>query len=106
MSQCSFTDTATVPEMESWLTGTTEATNCVQAALVAGVGLLAFIYVCKTDGCFQMFQSQQMLKGGRERTCAAGAISHSPEATPTARHTSVRANCVLAVLPAVAPMAL
>lgn len=42
-----FTDTATVPEMESWLTGTTEATNCVQAALVAGVGLLALIDVCK-----------------------------------------------------------
>lgn len=47
-----FTDTATVPEMESWLTGTTEATNCVQAALVAGVGLLALVDVCKTDGWF------------------------------------------------------
>lgn len=40
-----------------------------------------------------------MLNKERQSTCAAEAVGRSPETTPTAHHTSVRANGVLAVLP-------
>lgn len=44
----SFTYTATVPELKSGFAGTTVATDCVKAALIAGTGLLALVYICGT----------------------------------------------------------
>lgn len=43
-----LTYTATVPQIKSWLTGATVAANGVEAVLMAGVGLLALIYICVT----------------------------------------------------------
>lgn len=40
-----FTNTATVPELKSWLTCATVATNRVKTVLIARIGLLAFVHI-------------------------------------------------------------
>lgn len=57
----SFTYTATVPQLKSGFAGTTVATDCVKTVLIAGIRLLALVYICvNTDSHCQKRQSQQI----------------------------------------------
>lgn len=102
-----LTNTATAPELEARLTGASVAADCVDAQLVAGVGLLALVHVWLPHHTRVRSFSNKLLphrqrnRAGR-RTCAAETVGRPAEAPPTAHHTPVGANGVHAVLAVVA----